>query len=700
MSPLDIVIPFYKNATLVKPLFESLREAAPELNAASCSVLAINDSPDDPQLETTLIEAVDLAAKQFPCRLQRNEHNLGFVRSINQALHGAVTSGHDILLLNSDTVIFPGAVAEVRRVAYLDPMIGFVSPRSNNATICSLPHPSVFRHQPPFEAYANCSKLAKYLPDYHYAPTAVGFCLYIKVAILQEFGVFDEAYGQGYNEENDLIMRANRAGYRAVLANHAFVYHVGESSFSIAGTTKELLERKNAQILKDRYPEYLVGVESYLQSTHHEAEHMLTAMLTDHHGRLDLVFDFSSVGPYHNGTFEAAKRILQWASSLWRDNFNIFVMVSPEASRFHKLDQLPGVYLVTPDTTRVFAIAFRFGQPFSYEQLFRMNRTGVLNVYGMLDTIALDCLYLNQPELPDLWSSVMSYADGVIYISDFVCQQFRRRFRIGPAVRELVAYLSLDPRDYLLAGSPMAEAGDYILVIGNAFEHKRMPTTVAALSEAFPQETIVALGFDSNEGQNVISYKSGSLTEAKIASLLQGAKVVVYPSTYEGFGIPVLEGLAYGKPVLARSIPVLCDIRQMIPSRENLILYDSTTDLVNRLRYGFPVWKSFECDVEGKGIGWEAVTRRIGSFLCELTEKWSVSSALLPRLEHMRLLRGFTQRCAPHEIVGPSVAEFTIALEERTKRIADLENSRSWRITAPLRWVWELYLPLKKRLSR
>ena len=589
-------------------------------------------------------------------------------------------------------MVFPGSIAEIRRVAYLDPMTGFVSPRSNNATICTLPHPAEFTQRPPSEAYANWRELAKYLPDYHYVPTAVGFCLYIKGAILREFGVFDEIYGHGYNEENDLIMRANRAGYRAVLANHAFVYHAGESSFSVAVTPKQLLEQENAQILKDRYPEYLVGVESYLLSVHYEAERMLTAMLPDRDGRLDLVFDFSSVGPYHNGTFEAAKRILQWAATLWRDRFNLYVMVSPEALKFHRLAQLPGVSFVAPDTDRVFAVAFRIGQPFSYEQLFRMNRTGVLNVYGMLDTIALDCLYLNQPNLAALWSSVMSYADGVIYISDFVCEQFRRRFRIGPAVKELVAYLSLDLQDYVPGGGT-AEAGDYILVIGNAFEHKRMPVTVAALSEAFPQERLVVLGFESDHRPNVISYKSGSLSEAKIASLLSGAKCVVYPSTYEGFGIPVLEGLAHGKPVLARSIPVLRDIRQMIPARENLILYDSTTDLVNRLRDGFPVWKPLECDGEGKALGWEAVTRRIGLFLNELTEPWSVSKTLLPRLEHMRLL-------SPDEAVGPSVAQFTLALEERNRRVADLESSRSWRITAPLRWMWEQYLVLKRIIAR
>ena len=37
----------------------------------------------------------------------------------------------------------------------------------------------------------------------------------------------------GYNEKNDYIMRANRRGYSSVLANHAFVAHLGKASFCV-----------------------------------------------------------------------------------------------------------------------------------------------------------------------------------------------------------------------------------------------------------------------------------------------------------------------------------------------------------------------------------------------------------------------------------------------------------------------------------
>src|ERR1017187_1365691 len=621
----DVIIPFYKNVQLVRPLFESLHAVAAELNECSFCLVPVNGSPDDADLRGALRDAVERLAQLAPCRLIENESNLGFVRSANAAVSASATSRHDVILLNSDTVVFPGALSEIRRVAYLDPMTGFVSPRSNNATICSLPHQPEFRHLGPEAAYANFRELSKHLPEYHYVPTAVGFCLYIKLEILEEFGLFSEIYGRGYNEENDLIMRANRGGYRAVLANHAFVYHVGEVSFSASSSTKEALEEENAELLSKRYPEYPTSVANYFAGTHYEAERMLAALLPDSQGRLDLAFDFSSFGPYHNGTFEASKRILKCASANWSKFFNLYVMASDEAARFHELDQFPRVHVVPPETARTFAISFRFGQPFEYQQLTRMSRTGVLNVYGMLDPIALDCQYLNNENLSPIWGTVFEYGNGAIYISDFVGEQFRRRFRIGPWVKELVAYLSMDLRDYATPKDFEVRSGDYILVIGNAFEHKRVPATVDAINQAFPLEKIVALGLPADDRQNVIAYASGKLNEATMRNLLRNAKFVIYPSLYEGFGIPVMESLAFCKPVLARSIPVMRDIRERIHAEDNLLLYDSTTQLIDILRAGFPEWKiEMGRRIGAESSSWKAVTCQIGEFLRSLLSNWTI----------------------------------------------------------------------------
>ena len=45
---LDIIIPFYRNAHLVTPLYDSLLAVPSKLSSLSATIVAINDSPDDP----------------------------------------------------------------------------------------------------------------------------------------------------------------------------------------------------------------------------------------------------------------------------------------------------------------------------------------------------------------------------------------------------------------------------------------------------------------------------------------------------------------------------------------------------------------------------------------------------------------------------------------------------------------------------
>ncbi len=715
---IDIIIPFYRNPNIAGALLRSAESVADELRETDCCFIAINDSPDDGALRRLLAQAPE-RLPGIPFQLIENEENLGFVGSANAGLRKALERGHDALLLNSDTQLFPGAVREMRRVAGLDPMIGFVSPRSNNATICSLPQQEEFQKNSPEEAWAAFRVLSRHLPEFHFVPTAVGFCLLIRVEMLDEFGLLDESYGRGYNEENDLVMRANRCGYSAVLANRAFVYHRGESSFSgktrwfSTGTPeKPELEERNATLLAERYPEYVPHVSRYYENPHYEAERMLSGMLPDARGRRSVLFDFSSAGPYYNGTVGAAKEILRRAAAAWRGKFVTHVMVSESAARFHRLHDIPGLVVVPLDTPKIFSLAFRFGQPFDFQQVMRLSRLGVVNVYGMLDPISYDCLYLNDLDLDRLWGSVFETADGIVYISDFVAQEFHHRFNIRPGMRELVSYLSLNLRDYAPPPSHVNGSGDYILVMGNAFSHKHVRPTVRALREAFPDLGIVAVGMPRDAVSGVTAYPSGWLPESRLGELMRGARALVFPSHYEGFGLPVLEGLSYRKPVLARSIPVMSAIRDKLRARKNLILYSSTSDLVHRLAQGLPEWQhDEEMSEENHAAGWDASVRELGQWFEELVESVSLEKTLLPRLRHMRLLAlyaGIPYNKVSMPRVGAqvtpqqtkyamqNVSRLSLLLKDRETEIAQLRSSASWKLTAPLRAIFEQLLRFRR----
>jgi glycosyltransferase involved in cell wall biosynthesis len=95
-------------------------------------------------------------------------------------------------------------------------------------------------------------------------PTAVGFCMYIRRACLEETGAFRaEVFGKGYGEENDFCMRATYKGWSHALAADVFVYHAGETSFGVESETRR---RAAAETLRRLYPEYGRMIADFVRS--------------------------------------------------------------------------------------------------------------------------------------------------------------------------------------------------------------------------------------------------------------------------------------------------------------------------------------------------------------------------------------------------------------------------------------------------
>ncbi len=145
-----------------------------------------------------------------------------------------------------------------------DATIGTITPFSNNAEICSFPRFCEDNPWPVGRDPEHCTGRrlhAAAVPTYPDIPTGVGFCLYLRRAMLDAVGIFDPVFGAGYGEENDLCLRAARAGWRNVLADNAFVVHTGGRSF--VGQKAELGPR-NMALLLERHPHYLDMVHAYI----------------------------------------------------------------------------------------------------------------------------------------------------------------------------------------------------------------------------------------------------------------------------------------------------------------------------------------------------------------------------------------------------------------------------------------------------
>ena len=611
-----IAIPLYRAPELIAGLFEALIALAAEIADIDGGILLINDSIDDSGLRAELDARLPNLARAIPTEIIENADNLGFVRSANRALSRGRETGEDVILLNSDALPTAGAFKEMAEVAYLDPMTVVVSPRSNNATICNSPYPEHFRGRDPIASRRDHDAIARRLPRFSYVPTAVGFCLYIRAFALREFGLFDEIYGQGYNEENDFIRRCNRRGYRAVLANRAFVSHLGNASFAQSTTFGDGIDIANRRTLDRRYPEYDTIVRRFYSGAQYRTEYLASGLIPDARGRLRLMFDCRLLGAHHNGTSELTVQLLNAFATAFESDFDIAVLCDPENYVFHGMDTVSGLRRCDVREAREwpFAVAFRIGQPFTPEDLSLPFDAAPIAGFLMLDTIALDCQQLDTNDLEQRWRTCAAEANVLAYISSFSRDQFRRRFAVHAGAIETVALCSTDIAEYppLVTTPPARMSPRTILVVGNHYPHKAIGETVDLLRSMGGDDIrIVVLG-GTTQDVNAESHAAGGLTPEAVDGLFATADVVLFPSHYEGFGLPIMHALAHRKPVVARRRPAAIEIGERTPQAANLHLGETLDDLV-AAALAFPQWTDSPAATAAPPQTWDAAARAIGT---------------------------------------------------------------------------------------
>ncbi len=250
---IDIVVPVYNAPDDVARCVDSVLRHT----EARHRLTLIDDASPDARI-VPLLES--LAARDPRVQVLRNAQNLGFTGTANR---GMALSRDDVVLLNSDTLVSEGWLEALVRCADSDPSIGTITPFSNNAEILSWPRfcednawPEGADPTPVARAFARFA-----VPSYPDLPTGVGFCFYVRRALLDAIGTFDTVFGAGYGEENDFCLRAAAHGWRNVAADDAFVAHTGARSFS---ASKQALVARNSRILAERHPGYDAMVQRYI----------------------------------------------------------------------------------------------------------------------------------------------------------------------------------------------------------------------------------------------------------------------------------------------------------------------------------------------------------------------------------------------------------------------------------------------------
>ncbi|MGG0185084.1 glycosyltransferase family 2 protein [Bacillus rhizoplanae] len=248
----DIILPIYNSPKETRACIESIIQTTPE---ESYTLYLLDDCSPEPEIQSITSY---FSSKYNNVIAYRNEQNKGFPDNVNNGFRMTI---NDVVILNSDTIVTKGWLEGLYKASMSQPKVAAVGPLSNYGMVTSVP--SIYQE---VNDSIGIEKVTKFIRNinsrlYPETPILVGFCMYITRDALNEIGLLDaETFKKGYGEETDWCLRAREKGYKLLVADDTYVYHVGGVSF---GKEKLLLQKRAAQIIRKRYPNYANEVQEF-----------------------------------------------------------------------------------------------------------------------------------------------------------------------------------------------------------------------------------------------------------------------------------------------------------------------------------------------------------------------------------------------------------------------------------------------------
>jgi GT2 family glycosyltransferase/glycosyltransferase involved in cell wall biosynthesis len=552
-------------------------------------VVLVADASADPAIERFLSNLHATGEMRRQVGYLRQERELGFAGNVNVVAN--LIAPADLLILHSDCVVPPSWFEAMSHAAESDSRVGTVSPLSNSAGIASVPERN--HGSPTLPLDWTLDQAARRLREtsrriYPELPTGIGHCLYVRRAALDLVGGFDEALGHG--EVVDFCQRLLVHGMSNVLADDVLVAHRG--SISLAEDA----------ILRSRYGYY----DAWLSEVAGDETGSLARALGV--GRrifngLSVTIDGRCLTRFIAGTQVHTLELIAALNEL--ESLEVRVVVPHDLGDYAAalLARMPRVATidageVQPETPRT-DIVHRPYQISSYGDLELLSSVGRRMVVTHQDLIG----YLNPAyfagygpwaEHRSLTRAALGAADRVIFFSKHAAREARRA-GIVEEDRVSIVHLGTDHHLAELAPPPVPPPGSeqiggrpFLLYLGTDLLHKNRLFAIRVLealrtSEGWDGMLVLAGGHLASGGSageeaayllarpelDAHVLDLAAVNEAGKAWLLERTTAIIYPSTFEGFGLVPFEAANAGLPCL---FAPQTSLEELLPASDALLV--------------------------------------------------------------------------------------------------------------------------------
>jgi GT2 family glycosyltransferase len=507
--PVTVVIPTFGDPALVVQAVRTVRKTTDRERVA----VVVVDDGSPPEYQRRLGDLVDACVELLA-------ENGGFAVAVNRGI-ALAPAGHDVVVLNSDVVAEPGWLERLQYAAYFRPGVGIAGPKllypdrriQSAGSYRNLAAPDWFDHRYRFRDERE-EQASIQLP----VLATTGACMYLKRALLDAVGTFDEGYGMAF-EDVDLCVRAWEAGWETLYAPRSSLVHLESQTRSVEPGERELASQ---QRFWARWGDWFDARQ----------------VRTDD-GRLRVIYvtQDTGVGGGHRDIFEHVNRLRARGhdAQLWSlDGAPSWFDLRAPVRTFEDYDAL-GAALEGEEAIKV-ATWWNTGHT-----VWRASVRRGIPVFFVQDFET-------------------SYYPDDRTMQNRVLASYRQEFRymtISGWNRERLGELGLEaalvpPGIDLETFRPLGvnRRTDMLLAIGRSHPLKNLPLTVDGWRRLDPRPELCLFGVEPELGRKYSARYLLRPSDAEVDALFNACTVFIQTSRHEGFALPPLEAMATGAAVV------------------------------------------------------------------------------------------------------------------------------------------------------